>query len=89
MSTCSPCMYYRGINVVLFNQGLVEKQLFITDERVTLNKYISNIFQTMVHTICRHCDHNAVVYKAFFTTIYTGAFQATIQFTDCVNVGVI
>ena len=30
------------IVVVLFNQGLVEKQLFITDERVTLNKYISN-----------------------------------------------
>ena len=35
-------MYYRGIIVVLFNHGLVEKQLFITDERVTLNKYISN-----------------------------------------------
>ena len=35
-------MYYRGIIVVLFNQGLVEKQLFITDERVTLNKYIQN-----------------------------------------------
>ena len=36
------CMYYRGIIVVLFNRGLVEKQLFVTDERVTLNKYISN-----------------------------------------------
>ena len=35
-------MYYRGIIVVLFGQDLVEKQLFITDERVTLNKYISN-----------------------------------------------
>ena len=43
ISTCSPCMYYRGIIVVLFNQGLVEKQLFITDERVTLNKYISKL----------------------------------------------
>ena len=42
ISKCSPCMYYRGIIVVLFNQGLVEKQLFIIDERVTLNKYISN-----------------------------------------------
>ena len=29
-----------GIIVVIFNQGIVEKQLFITDERVTLNKYI-------------------------------------------------
>ena len=35
-------MYYRGIIAVLFSQGIVEKQLFITDERVTLNKYISN-----------------------------------------------
>ena len=42
ISTCSPCMYYRCIIVVLFNQRLVEKQVFITNERVTLNKYISN-----------------------------------------------
>ena len=37
-----PHVVHACIVVVLFNQGLVEKQLFITDERVTLNKYISN-----------------------------------------------
>ena len=37
--TCIAC-----IIVVLFYQGLVEKQLFIADEQhVTLNKYISTI----------------------------------------------
>ena len=34
--TCVAC-----IIVVLFYQGLVEKQLFIADEHVTLNKCIS------------------------------------------------
>ena len=29
------------ISIVLFNQGLVEKQLLIADDQVTLNKYIS------------------------------------------------
>ena len=37
-----PHVVHACIVVVLFSQGLVEKQLFITDERVTLNKYISN-----------------------------------------------
>ena len=36
ISTCIAC-----IIVVLFYEGLVEKQLFTADEYVTLNKYIS------------------------------------------------
>ena len=36
ISTCIAC-----VMVLLFHQGLVEKQLFIADEHVTLNKYIS------------------------------------------------
>ena len=50
-------MYYRGIIVVVFNQGLVEKQLFITDERVTLNKYISNK-QTCEHELYKYYIFN-------------------------------
>ena len=53
--------------MVLFNQGLVEKQLFITDERVTLIKYISkqkNKFRCRNHNLPvtnnRFGDTNAI-----------------------------
>ena len=64
ISTCSPCI----IVVVLFNQGLVEKQLFITDERVTLNKYISNQKSNYVNGKIKLQWHSMIALNRFTPT---------------------